>query len=281
MRTLESPHTRRGYWSDWGRFRVWLQLQGVALCEAKPRHIELYMAHLRDEQKKASATRARALAVICSVYGAFVRAELVVANPAREIHVKKKVSLKTPWLKSEDALHRLLAGVSNDTWRDRRARLGLCLFIGLGWRRAEVANIHLEDIHEGVITGTVKGNKEISVGLPQWLQVEIASWCEYAKIESGPLLPRAPGRRQSLTPDGIYKIIKAVARKVGFDADEVTPHALRRTFITLCAKSGVDLRTLQAAVGHTRLETTEGYDKAARAELNAPGEVFSTLVKPP
>jgi len=55
-----------------------------------------------------------------------------------------------------------------------------------------------------------------------------------------------------------------------------TPHAYRRTNITLGGERGVSLKMRQLAVGHGSSAVTERYDHARKAATNAPGTSLRT-----
>lgn len=269
--SLESPHSRRGYVHDWEVYVEWLVSEGVAVLEAKPSDVQRYVNKLRDKGK-SKPTRARALSVIRSVYDYLTVNNFVPHNPARSVKNPKVDSTpKTPWLE-EDGAARLLARAGED-WRSRRDRMCLLLFLGIGWRRSEITRMNVEDFRDGTVTGTVKGGKLATVGVPNWLQREIEDWCTFANIESGPLLPKTSGSKIGISNNTVYDIVKAAAKRAGLD---VAPHGLRRTFITILRKRGVDLKDLQTAVAHASSHTTERYDKAKG--VNAPGEILADLV---
>lgn len=277
LKNLGSDKSRRAYEDDWARYTTWLGTQNLQVTEVKPKHIEDHITWLQGEGNKRT-TCGRALSVIRSVYGVLVRDELLAANPAREVkNPKFDSALKTPWL-NEDQVKQLLS-FPIETWEDRRNHLALRLLFGLGWRRSEVARMRVEDLYNGTITGVVKGSKTLTVGVPAWLMTAIEQWCQYAGIRSGALLPRAEDDPSEISDDMLYKIVKNAAKRVGLPKEIVTPHALRRTNITLAGKRGVPLKQRQLAVGHESIVTSEKYDRARDAASNAPGQVFEDLVK--
>src|SRR5581483_1582421 len=88
--SLPSPQSRVGYRVDWDRYLVYLSLQKLEPTAAKPRDVIAFCAHLRDTKSKrgkpfAKSTIGRNLSVVREVYSAFVRDELMPANPAREV----------------------------------------------------------------------------------------------------------------------------------------------------------------------------------------------------
>lgn len=274
---LASEESRRAYQSDWTRYSAWLVAEKVEIAAARPRHVAAHIARLQAEGK-AKSTISRALSVIREVYGALVRDELVETNPAREVKSPKMdATPKTPWLK-EDAMSKLL-NLPADSWRERRDRLCIQLLFGLGWRRSEIARMEFGDFGESfsTVTGRLKGGKELTVGVPEWLQASISEWCSFASITDGPLLLRSPEKRSAISGDIIYQIMKESTQRAG--VPQVSPHAMRRSNITLGGERGVDLKQRQLAVGHSSQATTERYDKAREAAQNAPGQVFANMFK--
>lgn len=274
---LPSPGSRRAYEADWVRFTAWLKTEGVDVLDVKPRHISSHLNVLRQQGKKKS-TLGRALSVLREMYAALVRDELMESNPAREVkNVRMSADPKTPVL-TEDEVRRLMAA-TDDTWTGRRDRLCLLFLFGLGLRRAEVARLHVHDLSNHTATAIVKGGKELTVGLPAWLTDEIDAWRTFAGITEGALLPRSERNRSAVSGDIVYSIVKSAAQRAGLPLDKVTPHALRRTYITLGGERGIPLKARQLSVGHVSQATTERYDKARDAAKTAPGQVFEDLIR--
>jgi site-specific recombinase XerD len=271
-RGLESANSRRGYRQVWAAFEVWLAAEGLAALNVKPSDMQRYVTHLRDAGK-AQATRAWALSALRSIYDSLTVNGLIPVNPARSVkNPRTSQAPRAPWLEEDDV--RKLLGVLNDTtFRGRRDRLCVLLFLGLGWRRAEIARMHVEHFQNGTVTGIVKGGKIGTVAVPEWLQGEIRAWCEYAGITSGPLLLRSAGSTKGVSANTVYNCVVNAAKRAGVKA---SPHALRRTFITTLRGRGADLKALQLAVVHSSSVTTERYDRGRR--LTAPGEGMRDLV---
>jgi integrase/recombinase XerD len=272
---LPSPRSRRAYRDDWAAYCRWLSGQGIAVEIARPRHVGGYLARMRDE-KRAKKSISRALSVLREVYGALVRDEIMETNPAREVKSPKIDSApSTPFL-TEDQLRKLFDW-SAESWRERRDLMCIQLLLGIGWRRSETARMCVEDFKNGTVTGILKGNKPYTAGVPDWLQAGIASWCEYAGISEGPLLPRALGNRKAISGDIVFQIMKTITKRVGLP--HFSPHAIRRTKITIEGERGISLKIRQLSVGHASQATTELYDHARDAAKNAPGNIFADFFK--
>ena len=74
-----------------------------------------------------------------------------------------------------------------------------------------------------------------------------------------------------MTDQAIYGVLLKRAKEA--NVENVTPHDLRRTFVSNMLDLGIDLTTVSALAGHSSVQTTARYDrrgeeakkKAARA----------------
>lgn len=73
----------------------------------------------------------------------------------------------------------------------------------------------------------------------------------------------------------VAAMLVRLARSGGIDA-HVTPHALRRSYITIGLLQGVPLREMQRAARHTKADTTVGYDQSDRSFHRDPTFVLMT-----
>lgn len=132
----------------------------------------------------------------------------------------------------------------------RRERLMLRLSAELGLRRAEVAQIHKDDIVDDlggwslIVHG--KGAKERTVPMPAGLATELIEACRrgyaFPGADAGHLSPRWVGKLiTGLLPEG------------------VTMHALRHRFASRAWREGVDVFVIQSILGHASPETTRRY----------------------
>lgn len=280
---LESDESRRGYRADWRRWCHWLTSKSISPLVVTTADVQRYLSDMHD-RKLTKATRARALAVIRRVYGVLVRSDVLSINPAREAeNIRVSHEPRTPWLSAEEISTLLKRPEMFSSWREQRDWLILATLIGTGLRRSEVANLTYDRLftpETGVWATKVraKGGKEGIVALPKWLAHEIHAWEATNKCRSGPIFPTNHKSDRPVSGGTIRNIVKRAADKTHTAIKRATPHALRRSFVTITGQLGVSLEDRQAALLHSNRATTELYDKAVRAMQSAPGNVLEDIV---
>ena len=92
------------------------------------------------------------------------------------------------------------------------------------------------------------------------------------RIDGPLLLNRWGDRMQRHNAAGI---VTRLARRIGIER-RVTPHALRRSYITIGLFQGLPLRGMQRAARHTRADTTVAYNQSDRSFHRSPTFVLMT-----
>jgi site-specific recombinase XerD len=79
-----------------------------------------------------------------------------------------------------------------------------------------------------------------------------------------------PGQHylKPMSPRHLHRIVVEAARAAGI-AKRVGPHTLRHSFATHLLEEGVDVRVIQALLGHANLSTTAFYTKVATRTARA------------
>lgn len=144
----------------------------------------------------------------------------------------------------------------------------IALGYGGGLRRAELASLDLEDVTDDgdlvVIRVIGKRNKERLCYLDNGAALAVQDWIKVRGDDDGPLFwsGRRGGRvtrGQRMTPQAIRDVIDRRAKQAGIE--HLTPHDLRRSFVSDLLDSGVDISTVAGMAGHAQVETTRRYDR--------------------
>jgi integrase/recombinase XerD len=137
-------------------------------------------------------------------------------------------------------------------------RLLLILLSQTGLRASEAAELKLEDLNleERYLTvRRAKWGKSRRVGLTQASIEAIRTFLPFRLVsDSAYLMSKNNGG--PMDRHGILNRIRKLGRKAGIS---VSPHALRRAFVTINANKGRPLPMLQIACGHSNITTTRSY----------------------
>ncbi|GAC1417054.1 MAG: site-specific tyrosine recombinase XerD [Candidatus Velthaea sp.] len=132
------------------------------------------------------------------------------------------------------------------------------LLYGSGIRRAELANLNLDDVDLDLraIVVTGKGNKRRPVPLTH---TAAAAMNTYLAVR-----PASPDRAFFLTRHGtrmgvrqVWVVMKEFAQRSGID--RATTHSMRHSFATHLIEHGADISTVQKLLGHANISTTMVY----------------------
>lgn len=248
-------------------FVSWLRAGGVAESTVKLRvhHVkrltrevdpleattEDVIAWLENPKWKP-ATRMAARASLRSFYRWATETGLVEADPTAKT---RPVKVPARMVKEAPA-EALLAALETVGERDR---LAIMLAAYAGLRRAEIANLHSDDIGLRMITVVEgKGGKSRKVPIHPLLELPLRA----AKERGGYLFLGADGW-SPVTADAMGRRI-ARALPDGWSA-----HSLRHYFAGSVYRASHDLRAVQIMLGHASIATTQIYTHLDDDELHA------------
>jgi integrase/recombinase XerD len=181
--------------------------------------------------------------------------------------LKKFARPQLPYLEKME-MDALLAAPAICTSQGRRDHALLLFLYNTGARASEVAQLRVADlqIHEpdkGKAFVTLHGKGQRTRSCPLW---------PHTARELRPLVVGRPDdhsaflnrRREPLTRFGIHAIVERYARRAAqqaptLAAKRVSPHTIRHTTATHLLRSGVDINTIRAWLGHMSLSTTNVY----------------------
>lgn len=177
-------------------------------------------------------------------------------------------------------LKSLLAACSaDDTAAGARDAALLALLYGGGLRRSEAVGLNASDYDAASGTLTVrhaKGNRERVVYATNGAADALADWMAVRGKADGPLfLPVSKSGEvggHGLTGQAVLYILRRRALQGG--VVRLTPHDLRRTFISDLLDAGADISTVQRLAGHAQVGTTTRYDRRGEATKRRASELL-------
>ena len=232
---------------------------------------EAVSAHLRGLRRSELAPRSvrRALVVIRGFYSFLVESGDRRDNPAVNL-LPPKLFRGLPHSLSEGEVERLLAAPDVTRPAGVRDKAMLELLYATGLRVSELVGLKLAQLRfeVGFLVAFGKGSKERVVPVGEAAE----DWTKRYLAEVRPAWVR--GRHETvfvnrrglgMTRQGFWKILKAYGGSVGLT--ELHPHVLRHSFATHLLEHGVDLRAVQAMLGHADISTTQIYTHVHQARL--------------
>jgi integrase/recombinase XerD len=185
---------------------------------------------------------------------------------------------------SADEIKRLLAMASS-----LKTRVLLSLGYGCGLRAGEIVRLKVKHIDraQGVIRiEQGKGGKDRNVMLPDEMLGLLRQWWKARRGYDTHLLPVQeqflfPGRKAGtpMTTRQLSRLFQETAEAAGVKKG-VTLHTLRHSFATHLLEDDTHIRTLQALLGHAKLETTARYAHVATGMITKVESPLDRLSRP-
>ena len=257
------PASQIGHLRACKRFAAWL---GRSPETAEPDDVRDFQQHL-IETGTSICTRNRTMTGVKFLFRVTLRRHDLVA----EIFSLKE-PVKVPLVLSRNEVKRILAMAPG-----LKARVMLSLAYGCGMRAGEVVRLRVGDIDgaQNIIRIVQsKGRKDRNVMLPTDILGLLREWWTERPTGQdagvpGPERVLFPGYRgKHLSARQISRLFKEAARVAGI-TKPVTLHTLRHSFATHLLERGVDIRVIQALLGHTKLTTTARYASVATGMIAA------------
>lgn len=275
-----SPNTRLGYARDLRQFHAFLKSQPryigangeVEIDRLDEPAVSGFIYALFRENKKISI--ARKLSSIRSFFRFLVKKGLAKVNPAECVSAPKVERYLPSVLTVEEAKSLIEAPRSAGEGQDESPSILRDLAIlevlySSGIRVSELTGLDIDaiDLEAGTIRVLGKGNKERIAYLGDHAKESLRLYIENDRPSGdGPLFTGGKGGRgggnktRRLTPRTVQRLVKKYTALCGINKTP-TPHALRHTFATHLLDAGVDLRSIQELLGHSKLSTTQRYTK--------------------
>ncbi len=183
--------------------------------------------------------------------------------PAERIELAK-VPDRNLDLISSDELGRLLKAPDGDDIKSLRDNAILELLFSTGLRVSELCSLQSDiDLSKDEFSIRGKGEKVRVVFLSSEAKQSVKNYLDKrTDMDDALFIQLGPGAAKKdslrLTSRSVERIVKHYAVKAGISR-KVTPHIVRHSFATDLLSNGADLRSVQALLGHSNIQTTQVY----------------------
>ena len=267
-------HSQRSHLSSCQRFAAFLGRTPETASADDIRRFQLFLV----ESGASICNRNRIMTGVRFLFRVTLRRH----DLAAEIY-HLKAPQKVPVVMSQDEIQRLLAMAATI-----KVRAMLSLAYGCGLRAGEVVRLKVGDIDSAqniIRIVQAKGRKDRNVMLPADIRGLLRRWWkERPRHQDRDLAPSErwlfPGRTLGLplTTRQFARLFQGTVKKAGI-TKPVSLHSLRHSFATHLLERGVDIRLIQALLGHDKLETTARYTRVATGMISAVDSPLDDLGK--
>jgi integrase/recombinase XerD len=256
------PHSQRSHIHSCRRLAAFLKRSPDTATADDVRRFQLYLV----ESGLSICNRNRIMSGVKFLFRVTLRRH----DLAAEIYHLKEPE-KLPLTMSPNEAERLLTMAGS-----LRDQVMLSLGYGCGLRAGEIVRLKDGDIDSAQMIIRIKqskGRKDRHVMLPPELLVSLRQWWKVrpTRFDTGvPVGQRwlFPGRRQGqhLTYRQLSRLFHQSKAAAGI-TKRVSLHSLRHSFATDLLEKGIDIRFIQALLGHSKLDTTARYTRVATGRI--------------
>lgn len=222
--------------------------------EAGKDDIKKYISYLITKKGYTNITANLAISSLKFFFSKVMEADVCdnIERPRREKNL--------PTVLSKEEIKEIMASTKN-----AKHKLVLKCIYGMGLRVSEIIDLKINDFDfdRGMVKiSSAKGNKQRYVMLPKELKGDLKSYIEFEKPEQYLFF----GRKNKYSIKSVQKIFEQARKKTGIKKN-ASCHTLRHSFATHLLEQGVDIRYIQALLGHSRLQTTQVYTHVANNNI--------------
>jgi site-specific recombinase XerD len=271
----KSTRTRRAYKQDVQHFMRTITIRSYEeLRKVDHRAVIAWERIMREIDGAAASTVRRRLAALSSLFKHLVRYGYAEKNPVSEVErpaINRREGSTLAF--SQADARRLLDKPDEKTLEGLRDRAILAVGLQVGLRRAEIASLTVEDLHQNrgydSLRITRKGGRHDALAVHPNTAMRLKAYLEaagHADDLDGPLFrPLSHNRkkqeqRRHMDPDAIDRVLRKYAKAIGIGRG-FSAHSMRATFITTALENGCSLEDVQRAAGHSEPGTTKLYDR--------------------
>ncbi|MGD0838802.1 MAG: tyrosine-type recombinase/integrase [Polyangia bacterium] len=250
--------------------------------QLSPDHVRAFLRELEDQRGCGPATRNQRLAAIRSLahfIGMHSPEHVRWCGEVRAIPFKKAPRPLVTYL-DKCEMDALLAAATTATPQGRRDHALMLFLYNTGARADEAAHVLITDLHLAATPGRdsssvlIRGKGNKLRRCPLWdATVDEVGWLVHDRRPEEHVFINRLG--QPLTRFGVHAMVERCAARIApsLAGKRVSPHTIRHTTATHLLRSGVDINTIRAWLGHVSLSTTNVY---AEVDLEMKAKALAT-----
>lgn len=265
-----SPNTIEAYRNDLAHLEAFLMRNNLKLENVTLEQLHTFAASLH-EYGITPRSQARVLSGVRSFFRFLVLDGVVESDPT-ELLEWPSLPEHLPVVLTLEEIDRIEDSIDLSKAEGARNRAIIEVLFSCGLRVSELVNMKLSDLYleDRVLLVRGKGNKERLVPVSNKAIADLKRWFfdrNLMKIKPGEddyvFLNR---RGAHLTRTMILIMVKRQAEEAGIKKT-ISPHTFRHSFATALLQGGADLRSIQAMLGHEKIDTTLVYTHISNEQL--------------
>lgn len=252
-----SANTTRGYKSDLDHFETWSKDNGLRVSYPIPsRVVANYLSYCAENLKMSTINRRiAALNYAHKLNGGHrVQADPVVSSLIMGIKRTLSVQVDQHEPLTIEKIRKIVANIDTSTLKGVRDKALLLIGFAGAFRRSEIADLTLEDVkrQEQGLCLEVRRSKTDQEGEGDCVPIvygndpetcpitALEDWLKRAGIEEGSLfrsISKHGKLGESITGDGVHRVVKERVFNAGYDPQEYGAHSLRAGAATTAANN--------------------------------------------
>lgn len=265
-----SPNTIEAYRNDLAHLEAFMMRNDLKLENVTLEQLHTFAASLH-EYGITPRSQARVLSGVRSFFR-FLMLDGVVESDPTELLEWPSLPEHLPVVLTLEEIDRIEDSIDLSKAEGARNRAIIEVLFSCGLRVSELVNMKLSDLYleDRVLLVRGKGNKERLVPVSNKAIADLKRWFfdrNLMKIKPGEddyvFLNR---RGAHLTRTMILIMVKRQAEEAGIKKT-ISPHTFRHSFATALLQGGADLRSIQAMLGHEKIDTTLVYTHISNEQL--------------
>ena len=265
-----SPNTIEAYRNDLAHLEAFMMRNDLKLENVTLEQLHTFAASLH-EYGITPRSQARVLSGVRSFFRFLVLDGVVESDPT-ELLEWPSLPEHLPVVLTLEEIDRIEDSIDLSKAEGARNRAIIEVLFSCGLRVSELVNMKLSDLYleDRMLLVRGKGNKERLVPVSNKAIADLKRWFfdrNLMKIKPGEddyvFLNR---RGAHLTRTMILIMVKRQAEEAGIKKT-ISPHTFRHSFATALLQGGADLRSIQAMLGHEKIDTTLVYTHISNEQL--------------